>query len=226
MFTMNSRRGTAGARALAALVAVSLPFAGCEDDTSGPENGDDVGTIEAFVTDDPQSGAPAVLGEAGDVSRSMAAVASAFTGSIQGDFRAAISVDGETWVDLGSLNGISLSLQTTGGETSVHGQQSVSVGTYSRVRLVIDGAQAEIAAGSVIGTITLGVDTSVSIGSAGQVVVDVTVAPFTIESGTDARVVFDLNSEAWLTEPAVTLGTASEAEVASNVDVGVSMNPS
>jgi hypothetical protein len=108
----------------------------------------------------------------------------------------------------------------------VHGEQSVPVGTYSRVRLVIDGAAAELTAGSVVGTITLGVDTSVSIAADGQVVIDLAIAPFTVEGDTNTRILFDLNSEAWLTESAVAVGTVAEADVVSNVDVGVAMSPS
>ena len=225
MNTNHPKRRVTSASALAALALSSVLLAGC-DDAAGPDDDDGVGTIEAFVTDDPQAAVPAILAEAGDVARSTAAAASAFSGSIQGDFQTAISIDGETWVDLGSLNGISLALQSTGNEASVHGQQSVPVGTYTRVRLVMDGVDAELTAGSVIGTITLGVDTSVSIGTGGQVTIELTVAPFTIQEETNARVVFDLNSEAWLTETAVTLGTAAESEVAANVDVGVSMTTS
>jgi hypothetical protein len=207
------------------LIALGLPLAACDDDPSGPDGS---GRIEAFVIDDPQSASPSVTDAPGDgiaIDRSTTGRA-AFTGTAQGDFQASISVDGQTWVDLGSLNGITVDLQTTGQETSVHGEQSVPVGTYAHVRLILDGVNAELSAGSVIGAITLGVDTFVSVNGGGQVVIERTIPPFSIEADADARLVFDLNAEAWLTESALTLGSAAAAEVQANVAAGVSMTTS
>jgi hypothetical protein len=207
------------------LIALALPLAGCHDEPAGPG---DQGRMDALVVDDAQSGAPAIAGRAGQelaVDRSITGRA-AFTGSAQGDFRASISVDGLTWVDLGSLKAIAVDLQTAGGETSIHGEQSVPVGTYSHVRLIIEGANAELSAGSVIGAITLGVDTFVSVNGGGPVVIELAVTPFTIGTDANARLVFDLNSEAWLTESALTLGSATATEVQTNVAAGVSMTPS
>ena len=204
--------------AVTCLTAVLLVIGCGDDDPAGPGGDDDqTGRIEAVVTDDPQSSSPAVVG--GDLAASRVGLRT-LSGTVEGDFRVSISADGQSWVDLGSLNGITATLQSSG-QSTVHGEQSVAAGTYTRVRLIIDGADAELAAGSQIGGLTLTLDTSVSIGNGGQVVVVRTVPEFTVRAEATTRIAFDLNSEMWLTESAVTLGTAAAADVESQVTAAV-----
>lgn len=208
---LTGRRTMAGVGVTILTLAMGVGWTACDDDPAAP-GGDDTGTVEAVVTDDPQSASPS----AATLVRRSTAPAAVFTGTASGDFRVDISTDGSTWVQLGSLNGISLELQSAIDETSVHGEQTVAAGTYTRVRLVLENAAADLSAGSVIGGITLGADASVSVAGGGQVVIERAVQ-FQVTASSRTRVVFDLNSEAWITESAVTAGTAAQSEVEASV---------
>ena len=85
------------------------------------------------------------------------------TGPLAGDVFASLW-DGNGWVDVGSSNGITIPLQTSGRSTTVHGEASVPSGSYTRVRLVFRGVAARIARGSVIAGSTLANDTRVALG--------------------------------------------------------------
>lgn len=207
--------GTGWVRASALGLAIAISTVACsDDDTTGPD-GDGEGQIEAIVQDDPNSASPSIAG----ASYSTAA-ARVFTGTASGNFRVDISADGSTWVQLGSLNGISVALQSSVNETSVHGEQSVPVGTYTRLRLVMSGVSADLAAGSVIGGITLGAAATVMVASGNEVTIEVPIQ-FQVTADAKTRIEFDLNSENWITESAVTAGTASEASVRSSLAAAV-----
>src|SRR5687767_12574813 len=113
-------------RNLAIAVAVACLAVACGDSPTGPSSGT---RVEAAVRDSPAGSAT-------------------MTGTIAGNIFASIW-DGSRWVDLGSPNGITVALQSAS-LTTVHGEQSVAATTYSRVRLVMQGATARVARGSVV----------------------------------------------------------------------------
>lgn len=203
-------RGPSWLRATAVALAVTGAFVACDDDDPTGPNGDE-GDVEAFVTDDPTSASPSVADRLG----LSAAAAAAITGDVSGDARVDISVDGSEWIQLGSMSDIDLALQSTD-EVSVNGEASVPAGSYTRVRLVLDGAAADLAAGSDIGGIVLDVDATVTIGDGGEVIIE-RALQFTVSASVDTRIVFDLNAEQWLTQNAVTTGQATEASVDASV---------
>ena len=205
---LDRRRSWLAATAIA--LALTGVFAACDDDDpTGP--GGDEGEVEAFVIDDPSSATPSVADRASFSS----AAASAITGSVTGEARVDISVDGSEWISLGSMSSIDVDLQSTD-EESVHGEVDVPVGSYTRVRLVLDGADVEVLAGSDIGGILLDIDATLSIGDGGQVIIERAVQ-FDVSVGSEARIVFDLNSEQWITQSAVTTGQVSEASIDASV---------
>ena len=93
---------------------IALVAAGCGDDALDPNV---TGLVNAFVHDTP-------------------AGAAAFTGTVAGDQHVSIRSTGDTWVDVGMPNGITVALQSTT-PTTVHGSTSVPAGSYDRVRLTL-----------------------------------------------------------------------------------------
>jgi hypothetical protein len=204
-------------RNAAALVAVAVCFlAACSDDGTGPGgNGDGNGYARAVITDDPDVTSQHTT--APTLSFSRAGVA-AFTGEFSGTAQIAISADGSTWIDLGSPAQVTVDAQSAGDETVVHGEATVPAGTYTMIRVTFEGVNIQLDAGSTIGGLTLTAGASVVVGGAdGEVVIEKQVSGFTVsaDASTRTEVVFDLNSEAWVTESAVTGGVVSDAEVRS-----------
>lgn len=179
-------------------------------------NGDDpieagTGSASAAITDnahaiDPMSATGAAQGRIlmhGD-----------FSGTLSGSALVEVSADGETWVAIGSPASVLVTLQSHQEETTVRSRMSVPVGTYSRVRLTLSGAQAQIDAGGTVGGITLTSAVAITVGgSDGEVVIEKEVEPFTITTNTHARVAFDLNSEGWVTEEAAAEETVGDEEI-------------
>ena len=199
---------------LSMLGAVALLAAGCSDSATGPDGSGD-GYAHALVTDNPNSMNPSAAGPAFHVSGS--AESASYNGTISGNMNVAISADGQVWYDLGSLNGIAVQAQSTGSGTNVHGEVQVPAGTYARVRLTMQGAKATIQAGAVIGGLTLTSDVEMQLGSGGTIVIEREVSTFAVSVDAAARteIVFDLNSELWITAENVQQEEASEEEVES-----------
>ena len=203
-------------RNAAALVAVALASAGCSDDGTGPD-GSGNGYARAVMMDDPNVTNQHATAPTLQLSRSGVA---AYTGSFTGTAQIAISADGDTWIDLGSPAQVSVEAQSASDETVVHGEATVPAGTYTRIRVTFEGVNIELDAGSTIGGLTLTAGATVVVGGGdGEVVIEKQVSGFTVAADADARteVVFDLNSEAWVTESAVTGGVVSDAQVQSEM---------
>lgn len=199
------------AAALALTVAVGL--AGCDDD-EGTGPGSEQGTVEAAVTDDPGAGSQALRAAASD--RGAAEVDGTFDASA----RVEVSADGSTWVELEEAQQVQVALQNA--QATTVSSAEVAARSYARVRLVLEGASADVAAGSTIGGGAL--ETSVTVqlegGEDDRVVLEFD-QPVAVSADADTRVTFDLNSHLWLDETAVQTGTVSEAAVQSAAEVTV-----
>lgn len=135
---------------------------------------------------------------------------STYSGSLTGNAQVQISTDGQAWVSLGQPQQVSIALASTTNATTIAANASVPVGAYAHVRLVFtSGAQASLS-GTIGGSNVNG--TIVSLGS-GQVVIEKQIQPVTLGAGTNARVVWDLNSETWLTPSVVQSRAAAAAAV-------------
>lgn len=143
-----------------------------------------------------------------------------YSGQVAGNYRAAVSADGQRWIDLGPFNEITVALQSTG-LSSVHGTQNVPVGTYEFVRLLMQAVEVTVAAGSAIEGSTLEANATVRVAPNDTVRVVRQILPLTVATGTLLRIRFDLNSEAWLTLESVQTGTAAREEVEERVSVQV-----
>lgn len=199
--TESGRTDLEGLRRGVRLTVLPLLFglAGCGDEATGPRTGQ----AEAFVGDAP-GGSPT------------------FTGTAAGDFQASVSVDGSTWVDLGSPNGITVVLQSAGIGTTVHGAQAVPAGTYRWARLVLRDIEIILEAGSRVDGTVLDADAKIDLAAEEPLFVEREVDPVTVTSDSGIRILFDLDAEAWLTDEAVTTGTVPGSQVAAAMTAAAS----
>jgi len=189
----------------AAIAVIALPvLAACDSDSStGVGAAATVSTTT--VSDNPSSTTSSGTGGTSS---------STYGGTLTGTVQAQISTDGQAWVSLGQPQSVSLALASTTNASTLTANASVPVGTYAHVRLVFtSGVQAALN-GTIGGTNVNG--TVVSLGS-GQVVIQKQIQPVTLNAGANARVVWDLNSETWLTASALQSRTAAAAAVQSAV---------
>ncbi len=151
-----------------------------------------------------------------------------FSGTVSGNVQVSISVDGSSWIDLGSLNGITIQLQSpTGDSTNVHGEQTAPTGSYGRARLTFRGAQANLDAGSVVGSTTLQSDANITLGGSDEEVAIEKSVSFEVPSDTTLRrtIVFTLNSAAWITESSLQAGVVEDADLQSAIQVTTRTEP-
>ena len=171
---------------------IALVAAGCGDDGL---DSDVTGLVNAEVRDTP-------------------AGTGTFTATAAGNMHVSIRSTGGIWVDLGTPNGITVSLQSTT-PTSVHGSTSVASGTYDRVRLTLSGVTFTVTNGG--GGLNTG--SAVAAGTA-ALELEVSVPDFTVSaSGGTASVLFDLNVEDWLTDAMLTAGVIADGDLTGQLTV-------
>ena len=182
---------------IAAVTAV-VAAAGCGSDALGP----DTAQGEGFVSDAP-------------------AAAATYSGTAAGDFQVSFSSDGQTWIDLGSLNGITVTLQDAATGQTVHGQQVVPEGTFNRVRLIVQDIEFTVAAGGTVGGVAIGEETKADLASGAPLSIERAVQEFTLSEGQRVEIRFDLNSEVWLTAADLQAGVLPTAAAEAGVTVSV-----
>ena len=185
---------------MGALIA-GVSVIACGDDALGP----DLAQSEAFVFDDP------------------VATGASYSGTAAGDFQASLSADGVTWIDLGSLNGITVSLANSA-EATVHGAQAVPTGTFRWVRLILRDVEITVAAGSTIGGVTFPQEMKADLAVGTPLSIQRLVSEFTVTEGEGSTIRFDLNSDSWLTAEAVQNGLVPLAEVEAAVTASVTVS--
>lgn len=177
-----------------ALLALLGAATACSD--NDPVEGG-TASASAVITDDASSQS-AMRGEDAAAYRTSSGH---FSGNFRGGAQVAISADGQTWVNLGSPSQVTVALQSSGSETTVHSRSAISAGTYTRVRLTLSGARADVNAGATLGGVSFGSALSILVGGSDQqVVIEKQVEPFTVSADSHARIIFDLNSEAWINQ--------------------------
>jgi hypothetical protein len=185
---------------LAALTIAPL-LAACGDDPAGPVEGQ----MNGAVVDRP-------------------AAASDFTGNMAGNYQFSVSTDGDTWVDVGTLNGITILLQDST-VTSMHGAQDAPTGAFRYVRMRARAAEVTIDAGSEIGGTNFPSDMKVEVAETEDLIVERQVTSPAVGSDEAVLVTFDLNSEAWLTVDVVNAGEASNSAIEPAVTVYTEVVP-
>lgn len=182
-------------------IALLLAIAACGDDDEPTGVSGEATVASAVVTDNPSSTSSSGTGGSGS---------STYSGTFTGTVETQISVDGQSWVSLGQPRAVSFSLQSTNSSAQLAANVTIPAGTYAYVRLVFNsGVQAQVS-GTVGGTTASG--TTIAFGS-GQVVIQKQIQPVTVTAGTTIRVVWDLNSELWLTASALQSRTAAAAAI-------------
>lgn len=182
-------------------IALFFVIAACSDD-DGPTGASAQATVAtAVATDNPSSTSSTGSGGSGS---------STYSGTLTGTVETQISVDGQSWVSLGPPRAVSLSLQSTTNSAQLAANATVPAGAYAYARLVFNpGVQAQVT-GTIGGATASG--TVIALGS-GQVVIQKQIQPVTINAGATARVVWDLNSELWLTSSTIQSRTAGSAAI-------------
>ncbi len=182
-------------KSILAVLAIIPLMAACGDDPAGPVEGQ----MNGAVVDRPAAGL-------------------SYTGNIAGNFQFSVSTDGQTWVDVGTLNGITLPLQDAT-ETSMHGAQDAPTGSFRHVRMRVRAAEVTVHAGSEIGGTTFPSEMKVDVAQAEDLVVEREITSPPVESDEAVLVTFDLNSDTWLTADAVNAGQAGNAAIEAAVTV-------
>ena len=188
---------------IAAVALLPFAFLACDEDSTGPD-ATASGSVSAVVHDG-----------SGSSLRANQAFARAFSGSAEGSAQVQVYSEARGWVALDSPSQTTVTLQSENTST-IHSSSRVDADTDTRVRLILDGFDANIAAGATIGGTLL--DSAVSIrigGSDGRVEVEKEITPFTVSAESEAMIVFDLNSEAWVDEESANSETTTDAEVES-----------
>ncbi len=188
------------------LTALLIPaaFAACSDDSTGPD-AEINGSVSARMSDGTNSALMA-----------HAMTAGAFAGSASGQAQVQVFSDAEGWVNLGSPATSTVQLQSNNSATTLYSSASVPVGTYTRVKLVMDGFDANVNAGAIFGGLTLSTELRIVMGGAdGKIEIEKTVTPFTVSATSSTTIDFDINSEAWINEGSAQSQTASDTEVQS-----------
>jgi len=122
-----------------------------------------------------------------------------FLGVSSGDFQVSIRSTDGTWVYLGTLTGIVVTLQG-GTPTSLYGPSKVFAGTYDRVRLKLSTITFFFPQGGTIGGTVLTSDASAVAAGTSPLELEFSVDPFDVlEKGPTVGISFDLNVEQWIT---------------------------
>lgn len=180
---------------IASLLAFTLVASACGDSPTEAR-----ATASAVAYDNPSSTSSASSGGSGS---------GTYGGTLSGMAEVAISTNGQTWVSLGAPASFNLQLQSTGNGAILKTTVSIPVGSYAHVRLTLSGASASVS--GIVGGTTYG-NAHVAIGG-GTVVIEKQVQPITVTESSVVRVLFDVNSELFITSQAVQSGTAAAAAV-------------
>ena len=149
-----------------------------------------------------------------DAQTFLADIATPITAS--GNMHVSIRSTGDTWVDVGSPNGITVALQSAT-STTVHGSTSVPAGTYDRVRLTLSGVTFMVTTGGGLNT-----GSALAAGST-DLELEISVPDFTVStSAGTASVSFDLNVQDWLTDASLTAGVIADGELTGQLAATVS----
>jgi hypothetical protein len=136
-----------------------------------------------------------------------------YSGTLEADAQVFIAGESGFWFELGPPSAASLDLHASNNRVDVHGEASLPVGTYTRVRLVLSGAEARLNTGSTIGGISLTASVTMSVGANGTVVIEKEVPPFEVRADTRTMITWDMNSELWVHEDNVEDEQVDEPEV-------------
>lgn len=217
---MSSKRSAWSTRSKTSLAAaVAFLAAGCGDDPTGPGG---TGSVQAYMHDE---SAPSSAPAASEGPSAASSSSGSYSGTLEGDAQVFVGTGGGVWVELGPPSAASIDLQASDGRIDLHGEVFVPVGTYTRVRLVLTGAQARLNAGSTIGGISLLASVTMNVGANGSVIIEKQVPPFEVRADTRTTITWDVNSELWVSEENVEDEQVEEPEVEEAAEPEVAEEP-
>ncbi|HEX8272174.1 MAG TPA: DUF4382 domain-containing protein [Longimicrobiaceae bacterium] len=190
---------------------LALGLAGCDEGTTGP--GGDASMQVAARGDTPGAASRADGG----------AAYSQALGTAEGtvDFRARVYVrtDAGAWLELTERAAEQATVDAAGrAEAELVGRARVEATHYDRVRVVFEDVDADVRGGIVIGAGLLTGAVTVDLRGDNQVVVERSV-DVDVAAGGSARLLIDLNADAWLNQASAQSRTVSETAFESAVRV-------
>jgi hypothetical protein len=190
-----------------ALCLISFVSTTCAKSSDNPVDlNDDVGSVSAAMHDSAR-----VL-PAGRT-RPWPTDSMAYDGTLAGSAQVHIYSDAEGWVSLGEATNVSFEIFCLE-DAIVAADAHVPVGTYTQVRLTLNGFSANIVGGGTIAGALLPSARVVALGGAGgEVVIEKTVTPFAVTETSATSIVFDLNTDTWINMTVADAGTIGAAEV-------------
>jgi hypothetical protein len=199
-------RGTIGI----ALAGVIVGAAACQEGVTGTP----WGYVAAAVTDDP-SITNGVAGDGGvaDAAGEAQEEGASFRGQFEAMAEIAILRNGSGWVVMGPASPVTTPLQSEPEAAAFQGRGGMPVGTYTRARLTLSGARADLLAGSHIGGEQVARDTVIRVGQGEAFVIEKDIAQFTLTSRTRVRLLFDLNAQEWLDAGSLRDGAVDDEKV-------------
>lgn len=199
-------------------VGCALAAVGCGENTAPSESG----VLQAVVRDDPTTRIAAMPGNGAVFAHHKESGSKYYHGTLTAEIQVLVSPDGVSWSALGGPGAASVALQDGEVETLVHQGGPVPSGTYRHARLVFEDASASLTAGSVFGGTELDSGAQFQVGDGSRAVLDLELpAPLDLAAGQTVTVVFDLNSEIWVSMEAVAEGQVDAEALAGAVSVGV-----
>ena len=137
----------------------------------------------------------------------------AYDGTLSGSAEVHIYSDSEGWVSLHAPVDVSFEIFCTE-DAIITADAHVPVGTYSSVRLTLRGFVATVVAGGTVDGMVLPDAKVITLGGAGgEIVIEMSVAPFEVTETSDTHLVFDLNTDAWIDFDVANAGTIGAAQV-------------
>lgn len=199
-------------------LTVGVGALGCAEGTGPPETG----VLQAVALDDPVTLTAAAPHRGFLFAHHKQFGAKYYHGTLGAEVQVLVSGDRSSWVPLGTPRRLSLALQDGDAEATVHEGGEVPVGTYRHVRLIVTDAAAELTDGSTFGSIELAGGASLEVAGPAGIAVDLELpAPVQLAPGQTVTLVFDLNSERWVSGEDVAEGHVDARRVAEAVSVGL-----
>ncbi len=195
-----------------ALAAIVSPLVACgdDDDLTGVNV---TANVRVVIDDNPSRETPPPASTTETPPN-----AGPYNGTFAGTARVQLSEDGTRWIDVGGPTGVTLGVQS-GDSATFGGSVTIPAATYNRARLILRGSQLRLH-GNVLGVVLT--DALVNVEDT-EVTIERQISPITISAATNARLAFDLNTQAWLTAANATSRVIDGEQVESSVQASASL---
>jgi hypothetical protein len=199
-------------------VLLGLAPAACGEGTGPVETG----RIAAVLLDNPASEVAVQATPFGWLAHHKSFGADYYHGTLAASVELKLSTDGNEYFDAALEQAHQVALQAEGASSALLAGE-LPAGSYRHVRLVLRGAVAALEAGGEIGGSELDQTATLSVAAGLTVTVDFQLDQgLVIGANRQSTLVFDLNTERWVTEDNLIAGEVGGTEVSRAISVGVS----